>query len=332
MGKTVDDGDQVIMRKERPIVIAHRGASGYLPEHTLPAKAMAYAMGADYLEQDVVMSKDDELIVIHDITLNRTTDVAVKFPHRSRADGHHYVIDFTLAELLTLNVHEAVAGNKSRRQQQYPGRFPLDGSIFKLHTLGQEIELVQGLNASTGQDVGIYPEIKSPTFHREAGKDLSLALIAELKRYGYVSKESKAYVQTFEFEELKRVHKQIFPKLGVELKLIQLIENCDSAKWQQSSEGLTQIATVADGIGPEKGMIIEWDSNSHKPSITGLVKQAHALGLKVHPYTFRADAGQVPGYASSFESMLGMFISEAHIDGLFTDFTDRVVAYINANS
>ena len=139
------------------VVVAHRGASGYLPEHTLEAKAMAYAMGADYIEQDVVMTKDDELIVIHDITLDRTTDVAVKFPGRARADGRHYAIDFTLAEIRTLALSEGAYLVNGERQQGYKSRFPMGKSNFRIATLAEEIELIQGLNVSTGKDIGIYP-------------------------------------------------------------------------------------------------------------------------------------------------------------------------------
>ena len=163
---------QSLHAQNNKIVVAHRGASGYLPEHTLPAKAMAYAMGADYVEQDVVMTKDDQLIVIHDDTLNRTTDVAEKFPGRARADGEYYAIDFTLAEILTLNVTEGFTVENGQKQQIYPARFPMGASTFKIHTLAQEIEFVQGLNKATGRDVGIYPEIKSPAFHLAEGKDL----------------------------------------------------------------------------------------------------------------------------------------------------------------
>src|SRR5690606_27270423 len=147
-----------------PVVIAHRGASGYLPEHTLASKAMAHAMGADFLEQDVVMTRDDQLVVMHDITLDRTTDVATRFPGRSREDGLHYVVDFTLAEIESLQVTEGARRIGGTREAIYPGRFPVGLSSFRIHTLAQEIELVQGLNRSTGADVGIYPEIKSPAF------------------------------------------------------------------------------------------------------------------------------------------------------------------------
>ena len=138
-------------------VIAHRGASGYLPEHTLPAKALAHAMGADFLEQDVVASRDGELIVLHDIHLDRVTDVAKRFPARARKDGRFYALDFDLAELRQLRVHERVAADG---KPVYPGRFPVTAGRFALHTFDEELAFIRGLNETTGRNAGVYPEIK----------------------------------------------------------------------------------------------------------------------------------------------------------------------------
>ncbi len=310
------------------VVVAHRGASGYLPEHTLEAKAMAYAMDVQYLEQDVVMSKDDHLIVLHDITLDRTTDVASKFPGRNRADGLHYVVDFTLEEMLQLNVTEgySITDNETR-VPNYSGRFPLWQSRFRINTLAQEIEMIQGMNKATGKDVGIYPEIKDPAFHRQEGKDISAAMVAELKRYGYTTKESNVYLQTFDFGELKRVHDELFPAAGIEVKLVQLIGN---DPWMVSSEGIAEIARYADGLGPEKGLIIDRDSTMGNLIISNVVSDAHSHGMEVHPYTFRLDEGHIPAYASSFEHMLELFYINANVDGVFTDFPDRAVEYLKS--
>lgn len=311
------------------VVIAHRGASGYLPEHTLEAKAMAHAMGADYIEQDVVMTKDDHLIVLHDITLDRTTDVADKFPDRIRDDGRFYAIDFTLEEIRQLNASEGFRVINGEKKQSYVNRFPLQASYFRVPTFIEEIELIQGMNKSTGRDVGIYPEIKSPEFHREAGKDISTAVIDVLKTYGYTSKQDKVYLQTFSFEELRIIHDEILPAAGIEIKLIQLIGSTASYPWMFEEDGMSRLALFADGIGPEKNLVIGRDSTKANVVITGLVKDAHAAGLQVHPYTFRLDPGQVPQYADSFEEMLELFYFEAKIDGVFTDFPDRVVNFLN---
>ncbi len=123
-----------VAQAQEKIVIAHRGASGYLPEHTLPAKAMAYAQGADYLEQDLVMTKDDQLVVLHDHYLDRVTDVAKRFPNRARKDGRYYAIDFTLAEIKSLKFTEGFDIENGKQVQTYPGRFPMNKSDFRVHT------------------------------------------------------------------------------------------------------------------------------------------------------------------------------------------------------
>ena len=310
------------------IVVAHRGASGYLPEHTLEAKAMAYAMGADYIEQDVVMTKDDQLIVIHDITLDRTTDVAEKFPGRARADGKHYVIDFTLAEIRQLAASEGARIVNGQRVQGYAARFPMRTSSFRVSTLAEELELIQGMNKSTGRDIGIYPEIKSPEFHLAEGKDLGRAVVAELKAYGYTSKEQKVFLQTFSWEEVKRLRDEILPEAGIDLKLVMLVGDDEEYQWMFNERGMQEVGRYADGFGPDKSLLIEPDSTSGNLKISNLVELAHANGMQVHPYTFRADAGQVAKWADSFEEMLEAFFFEAGIDGAFTDFPDRAVEFL----
>lgn len=310
------------------IVVAHRGASGYLPEHTLEAKAMAHAMGADYIEQDVVMTKDDVLIVLHDITLDRTTDVADQFPDRVRRDGRFYAIDFTLEEIRQLNASEGFRVDNGVRRQGYANRFPMGTSSFRVPTLAEEIELIQGMNKSTGKDIGIYPEVKSPEFHREAGKDISTAVVEMLKDFGYTSKQDKVFLQTFSFDELRIIHDEILPAVGVELNLIQLIGSADSYPWMFEADGMDKLANYADGIGPEKGLVIARASTKSNIVITKLVGRAHAAGMQVHPYTFRLDPGQVPQYAENFEKMLELYYFEADIDGVFTDFPDRAVDFL----
>jgi len=329
MSLALSIGPQVALAQStEKTVVAHRGASGYLPEHTLESKAMAYAMGADYIEQDVVMTKDDQLLVLHDITLERTTNVADRFPDRARADGRYYVVDFTLAEIQTLSVTEGFAMRDGGRLQIYPNRFPMFSSSFRVHTLAQEIELIQGLNQATGKDIGIYPEIKSPAFHLAAGKDLGRGVMETLKAYGYTQKEHKVFVQTFEFDELVRLYEEIQPALGIELKLVQLLDGGADNAWMQTAEGVARIAEYADGLGPEKGMIIAYDSPRGSPRISGLVGFAHGHDLLVHPYTFRLDPGHIPDYAEDFTHMLELFYIGADVDGLFTDFPDRAVEYL----
>jgi glycerophosphoryl diester phosphodiesterase len=201
---------------DRPIVIAHRGASGYLPEHTLPAKALAYGLGADFLEQDVVATRDGRLVVVHDVYLDNVTDVAERFPGRHRSDGRHYVVDFDLAEVATLTAFERRV--PTSRTARFPSRFPVDDGVTGIATLEAELRLIQGLNKSTGRTVGIYPEIKDPAWHRRHGIDLAALLLAELAAFGYARPEDPAFVQCFDAAELTRVRDE----LGCALRLIQL--------------------------------------------------------------------------------------------------------------
>ena len=313
------------------IVIAHRGASGYLPEHTLAAKAMAYAMGAHYIEQDVVMTKDDALIVLHDITLDRTTDVSEKFPNRSRDNGRYYAIDFTLEEIRSLSATEGFRLRGAERVQGYQNRFPMNSSSFSVSTLEEEIQLIQGLNKSTGKDIGIYPEIKQPKFHRDEGKDISTAVVRLLKEYRYLSKSDKVFLQTFSFEELKEIKTNIFPEVGIEINLIQLVGNSTTYPWIFEEGGMKKLAKFADGIGPEKGLVIPRESTASNVQITALVSRAHAAGLKVHPYTYRLDPGQVPDYAGNFDELLRKHFQDADVDGVFTDFPDKAIQFLQSN-
>ena len=170
-----------MIQENKKIVIAHRVASGYLPEHTMVSKAMAYAMNPDYLEQDLVLSKDNIPMVIHDIYLDDISNVAQIFPNKVRNDGRFYVIDFTYEELKKLHVFERF--DPKTNKIVHPNRFPLGKSVFGLHSFQEEIELIQGLNKTTRNNIGIYPEIKNPRFHQNQGKDISKIVLKILSDY-----------------------------------------------------------------------------------------------------------------------------------------------------
>ena len=330
----------------RAIVIAHRGASGYLPEHTLEAKSLAHEMGADYLEQDLVMTKDDRLVVLHDRYLDRVSDVAAVFPGRARKDGRFYAIDFTLAEMRTLRVTEGFEIDAEGKQVAvFPGRYPLWKGRFGVHTFAEELELIAGLNRTTGRTVGIYPEIKAPWFHRREGKDISVAALEVLARYGYTDRDHLAFLQCFDPNELRRIAGTLMPARKMRLKLVQLIAetawgetmekggdgrwvNYDYG-WMHQPGGMAKVAEYAQGVGPWKPMVVSNASTRKARVFTGLVGAAHAAGLKVHPYTFRADEGRVPAYARDFEDMVRIFVEEAGVDGVFSDFPDRALKAIS---
>lgn len=296
----------LVAAEPAPTIIAHRGASGYLPEHTLAAKAFAYAQGADYLEQDLVLTKDGTLIVQHDVTLDSTTDVATRFPGRQRANGNFYAIDFTLAEVRQLRVLERF--NPKSGKAVYAGRFPAGVGEFRINTFEEEIAFIQGLNKSTGRKVGIYPEVKLAAWHRQEGQDLSKAMLAVLARYGYATKTDLCYVQCFEYPELLRLRNE----LDWKGQLILLTGG--KTPLLDTDDGLKGIAQVVDGIGPALTAVAE----GRKP--TGLVERAHAVGLKVHPYTLRMEA--LPKGFADGKDYFRFLTQEAKVDGLFTDFPD----------
>lgn len=331
------------------IVIAHRGASGYLPEHTLAAKAAAHVMGADYIEQDVVMTRDNHLVVLHDPYLDRVTNVMERFPDRARSiDGvkRWLAIDFTLAEIKSLSASQGFyfkSGDHSMPTPDYPNRFPIFKSGFAVPTLNEEIELIQGMNHSMGRNVGIYVEIKAPWLHLMEGKDISKAVLKTLKEYGYSSKSDKAYVQCFDAEEVRRIHDELYPELNMDLKLIQLIAPMNwgetlrlrdgklqpyDSKWLFQKGAMKTLARYVDGIGPWKSLLVTERSSLHKMEFTSMLSDAHVAGLQVHPFTFRLDPGRVPAYARDFDHLLEIFLYELGVDGVFTDFPDRAVQFL----
>lgn len=326
---------------EHKVVIAHRGASGYLPEHTLPAKAMAYAQGSDFLEQDLVMTKDDRLVVLHDHYLDRVTDVAERYPNRARKDGRYYAIDFTLAEIKGLKFTEGFTLKEGKKTQTWPQRFPMGKSDFHIHTFAEEIEFIQGMNHSTGKNIGIYTEIKAPWFHRQEGKDISAKVLDVLKQYGYSAKSDNVYLQCFDYNELKRIKTELEPQRGMDLKLVQLITETDSKETQEQQNGkwvnysydwmlkpgaMKTLARYVDGIGPAYPMLVASGSTKGDVRFTSMVKEAHENGLIVHPYTVRAD--QLPDWADNVDQVYDALYNQAGVDGLFTDFPDRAVHFL----
>lgn len=302
-----------------PLVIAHRGASGYLPEHTLVAQGMAVGQGADFIEQDVVLSRDGVPLVLHDITIDTVTDVAARFPDRARGDGRYYAIDFDLAELQTLSVNERI--DPETGEPVFADRFPQGPGGFSIATLEEAIDLVQGLEVSTGRPIGIYPEIKRPAWHRAQGQDISRIVVDLLAAKGYgVPDDQRLILQCFDWSETQRIREE----LGYRGPLVQLIGRnnwADAAGTDYDAlltpAGLEDLARTVDGIGPFIGLVI---GDGGKP--TEFARQATSAGLDIHAYTLRADA--LPGWATDI-SVLTTQLVDAGVDGLFTDHADQTL-------
>jgi len=309
----------------RPLIIAHRGASGYLPEHTLAAKALAYGQGADFLEQDVVLSKDGVPVIFHDPQIDTTTDVAKKFPGRQRADGRYYALDLSVAELKQLNASERF--NPKTSKAVFPRRFPVGGGSFQIVTLEEEIQFIQNLNRSTGRTVGIYPELKAPAWHRKEGRDLAAAVLPILRKYGYDTKDSACYVQCFEYAEIKRLRGE----LGWHGKLIMLLGGKGKGPGEtdftylQTDAGLAELAQLVDGIGPPISSYVTGKTPAER-KVTDLAARARKVGLKSHPYTLRAD--ELPKSVRDVDELMRVLFGEAKVDGLFTDFPDLCVRHL----
>lgn len=294
------------------------------------------------LEQDLVMTKDNQLVVLHDHYLDRVTDVADRFPDRARADGRYYAIDFTLDEIKSLKFTEGFDIVDGKKVQSYPNRFPMGTSDFRVHTFQEEIEFIQGLNKSTGKNIGIYPEIKSPWFHQQEDKDISTRTLEVLKDYGYTTKDANVYLQCFDANELKRIKNTLLPKLGMDLKLIQLIAYTDwnetqeqkpdgswvnySYDWMFEPDSMKEVAKYADGIGPDYHMLFNENSTPNNIQLTGMVQDAHANKMAVHPYTIRVD--KLPKYAKDGNQLYEIIYNTANVDGAFTDFPDLGVEFL----
>lgn len=304
----------------KPLVIAHRGASGYLPEHTRPAKVLAHIMGADFLEQDIVATRDDELIVLHDTHIDTVTNVAAMFPGRARADGRFYARDFDMAEIRTLTAWERMNLDGTA---VYPDRYPVQTGNYKIHTFREEMQLLNRLNNATGREAGIYPEIKSPAWHKQEGVDISSLVLEQIHEFQGSANQELVYVQCFDDAEVLRLKVD----LKCPWKLVQLIgknawnEAATDFDELRKAEGLARTAAVADGIGPHIEQLYVLDNGERASSM--LVEQAQELGLTVHPYTFRSD--DLPPGFDSFEELVRFCVVNLGVDGLFTDFTDQVV-------
>jgi glycerophosphoryl diester phosphodiesterase len=285
----------------------------------LESKALAYGLGADFLEQDVVATRDSELVVLHDIYLDYVTDVARRFPDRQRADGHYYVVDFDLSELRELKVSERRRPNDSERL--FPRRFPPDTVDFRIVTLTEELQLIQGLNGSMERTVGVYTEIKNPRWHSEHGIDLARLVVDCLHAFGYRSAADAAFVQCFDQATLLHVRDELSS-----LRLVQLVD--DTAQYREllTAAGLVNVASYACGLGSAYAQLVtagEAVDGRSELRPTRLAAEAKSAGLLLHPYTFRRD--QLPRYAGSLEKLLRYFFSDLRVDGVFCDHPDAAV-------
>jgi len=311
---------------EPPIIIGHRGASGLRPEHTLASYDLAIEQGADFIEPDLVLTKDDVFVARHENDITGTTDVAdhPEFAARKATkviDGEShsgwFTEDFTLAELKTLRARE-------RLPQLRPANTRYDGR-FEVPTLAEIIALAKRRSAETGRTIGIYPETKHPSYFAQIGHPMEKRLVDQLRAAGWDKPEDPVFIQSFEVDNLRRLHAM------TGLRLIQLMDAsggpADGAEPSYAAmatpAGLARVARYAWGIGPSKTMIKDGDAPA-----TTLVADAHAAGLRLHPWTFRAEnnflppslrRGSDPAAHGDLNGEIRRYLALG-IDGFFTDF------------
>lgn len=353
------------LQGDKPLVIGHRGASGYLPDHTLEGYRKAIELGADFIEPDLVATQDGVLIARHEPNITGTTDVAQRPEFAARktrkvVDGvteeGWFASDFTLAEIKTLRAVQPLA----ERDQSHNGK-------YQIPTLEEVLDLAKTESARLGRTIGVYPETKHPTYHVHLGLKLEDRLLAVLARYGYTSKTSPVIVQSFEVSNLKYLRGK------TQVRLVQLVD-ADDVKPDGSMSlvapydkpydfavagdprtfaslltpaGLKEVKTYADGIGPWKPYLIpskQVDANNDgRPDdlngdgkiderdrvmlpATDVVKNAHAAGLFVHAYTFRSEARRLASDFKGDPKAEYRLFYNLGVDGVFSDFPDHAQA------
>jgi glycerophosphoryl diester phosphodiesterase len=359
------DASYPTLNGERPLVIGHRGTPGYLPDHTLEGYKKAIEMGADFIEPDLVATKDGILVARHEPNITATTDVSTRAEFAARktrktVDGvveeGWFASDFTLAEIKTLRAKQPLA----ERDASYNGQ-------FLIPTLEEVLDLARTEGARVGRTVGVYPETKHPTYHAGLGLPLEDRLLAILAKYNYTTKASPVIVQSFEVANLK------YLRTKTQIRLVQLVD-ADDVKPDGSmslvapydkpydfavakdprtfaslltADGLKEVKTYADGIGPWKPYLIpskQVDANNDgKPddlngdgkiderdrvmmAPTDVVKNAHAAGLFVHAYTFRSETFRLASDFKGDPKEEYKLFYKLGVDGVFSDFTDHAVS------
>lgn len=319
------------------LVIAHRGASGERPEHTLGSYTLAIEQGADFIEPDLVLTKDGILVARHENEISETTDVSARpeFAGRKTSktiDGQTmtgwFTEDFTLAELKTLRA-------KERLPQLRKANMAFDGQ-FEIPTFEEILELAKAESVRTGRTIGVYPETKHPSYFASIGLPHEAPLLALLERYGHVDRSAPVFIQSFEVENLKAL------RAKTKVRLIQLMDEKGSPPDRPdlnypdmaTAEGLKAVAAYADGVGPNKALVIPRTLLGNLGEPTMLVRDAHRAGLAVHPWTFRrenfflplnAKSGVDPRAVGDVESEIRAYLATG-IDGFFSDNVAEAVA------
>ncbi|MBE9007951.1 glycerophosphodiester phosphodiesterase [Fortiea sp. LEGE XX443] len=316
---------------KNPIIIAHRGASGYRPEHTLAAYELAINLGADYIEPDLVSTKDGILIARHENEISETTDVAnhSEFAQRQTTkivDGESktgwFTEDFTLAEIKRLRAKERIP--QLREQNIIYDR------LWEIPTLQEIIDLAKNHSAKLGRNIGIYPETKHPTYFRSINLALEESLLATLQINGYQGADAPIFIQSFEVSNLQylaqKTNLPLVQLVNINGKPFDFVVSGDVRTYADLTiSGLEEITKYAHAIGIHKDILVPRDSTNKLQSPTSLVQTAHAAGLQVHVWTFRNENCFLPlDFQGNPQGEYELFF-RLGIDGVFSDFSDTAL-------
>lgn len=302
------------------IDVAHRGASGYLPEHTRASTVMAHALGAEYIEQDVQLSRDGVPVVLHDIYLDNISNVAEVFPKRHRPDGKYYVVDFTLNHLkqLTLTPRRNKDG-----ELRYPQRFSAQSVPFRVQTLAENLTLIKELNRVRDTATGVYIEVKAPRWYQHQDYDPTAAVVKVIEQQGYKdgALPTPIYLQSFDPETLRRLKREFH----IDYPLVQLIAD---NSWNESDvdydslrtyAGMESLSSYADSVGLWLNHVLEGVKDG-KPQWGEVLDNAQRSNIDVFVYTLRAD--DLPEGVESHKQ-LRSWLKSAGVVGAFSDFPDK---------
>lgn len=311
------------------LVIAQGGASGYLMRNSLPSMALAVAMDSSIVKIDAVLTFDNEVIGLTSPNISKTTNVAEIFPDRIRVDGSYYALDFTLDEIRLLTFRNPA--DHSPQELQPDLRIP---------TLAETLSLIVALDRSLEKNSSIAVEIKQVWFHRKEGKDISRPVLTVLQKYGYTGQTGRTFLMSHDEAELKRINKELLPEMGMNIKLVQLIESNEGQEsmlaewgewhsynydWMFFKSGLRTLSETVTTIGLPKHLLADSKGKLLRPDF---VKNAHKLGIMIFTFPVEKDEGGRLPFVHSFDEELEFLYFTAEVDGVFTAYCRDALLYL----
>lgn len=318
------------LQSNAKLVIADGGASGYLMENNLSATTLAVAMEADMIKLDLLLSKDNEVIVYSSLYLDYGTNVAEIFPDRAREDGHFYVLDFTIDEIRQLDLRDP---DRRISAELLPR--------FTISTFEEQLSLIQSLEQSLHRSIHIGVELKKIWFHRKENRDLALSVLSILQQYGYAKQAEKIFLFSYDVDELQRISKKLLPQTQMPINLVQLIDSPEGSEnmveewgeyknynydWIFSNSGLHALTTSVTAIALPKYMLVDAKGAL---KLERFVKNAQKLGTMVFTFPVQDEEQTRLPFVRSFSEELEFFYFTVGVDGILTDFCKSASSFLD---